>query len=266
MPEHTLDNIDAGRAFDWGRTSTDYDHYRPGPPTSFYRKLSAFDVGLADQQLLDIGTGTGLLARRFAQQGSHASGLDVSEAQIKTARIAAEREKLEVDFLVGSAERIPFGDQRFDVVTANQCWVYFDPKRAIPEIRRVLKARGKLCVSYFNFMPNLDSIARASEQLVLRYNPDWTGAGWDGLVAAQPDWSMEVFDLVGFFVYDEQIPFTRESWRGRMRALRGIAASLPQDQVQAFDLEHEALLSKLAEEQFTICHRIYAHILQPREL
>ena len=42
---------------------------------------------------------------------------------------------------------------------------------------------------------------------------------------------LDHLELVGLFVYEEAIPFTRESWRGRMRALRGIAASLTADQV-----------------------------------
>lgn len=263
MPEQMFDDIDAGRAIDWGKTSQDYDRYRPGPPDSFYHKLSALDVGLANQQLLDIGTGTGLLAGRFAKRGVRVCGIDMSEEQIEMARIAAKRDALTIDYRVAPAEEIPFDDQRFDIVAANQCWPYFDLKRTIPEVCRVLKPHGKLLISYFNFMPRLDPIVRASEQLVLKYNPDWSGADWDGVVDPQPNWSIEVFDLVGFFVYDEQIPFTQESWRGRMRALRGIAASLPPDQVAAFDLEHEKLLAGLVGDQFNVWHRVYAHIFQP---
>ena len=78
MADQSFEHIDAGRGIDWGRTSQDYDHYRPGPPDSFYRKLLALDIGLPDQRILDIGTGTGLLARRFAAQGAHVAGIDVS--------------------------------------------------------------------------------------------------------------------------------------------------------------------------------------------
>ena len=105
---------------------------------------------------------------------------------------------------------------------------------------------------------------RASEKLVLKYNPDWSGADWDGFIPAQPRWSLEEFDLVGLFIYDEQIPFTRESWRGRMRALRGISANLSEDQVNAFDQEHEALLSAMAADRFDVWHRIHAHIFRPK--
>jgi len=264
MPDQSFEFIDAGRAIDWGKTSRDYDRYRPGPPDSFYRRLQAMEIGLPDQRLLDLGTGTGLLARRFASQGTEVSGVDISDGQITMAKSAAEKQALSINYLVAYAENLPFPVDTFDVVTANQCWMYFDLNRTIPEVCRVLRPGGLLLVSHFSFMPHLDSIVRASEQLVLQHNPDWGGADWDGFLPAEPRWSLEAFDLVGLFVYDEQIPFTRESWRGRMRALRGIAASLTPGQVQAFDDEHESLLVDLGVDTFSVWHRIHAQIFRPR--
>ena len=265
MPDQSFDNVDAGRNIDWGKTSADYDRFRPGPPDSFYRRLRAHDIGLPDQQILDLGTGTGLLARRFASQGARVCGIDFSDGQITMAKAAAEREQLQIDFQQASAEAIPFPDKQFDVVTANQCWMYFDLKKTIPEVLRVLKPAGQLLVSHFSFMPRLDPLVAASEALVLKYNPDWSGADWDGVLAVEPKWAREAFELVGLFVYDEQIPFTRESWRGRMRALRGIAASLSEAEVGAFDAEHDALLASLAGETFDVCHRIHGHMFRPKQ-
>jgi SAM-dependent methyltransferase len=180
------------------------------------------------------------------------------------AKAAAERDGLQIDLRQARAEDIPFDDDAFDLVTANQCWMYFDLKKTIPEVLRVLGPGGRLLVSHFSFMPRMDNIARASEDLVLKYNSDWTGADWDGVLPAEPGWSQEMLELVGLFIYEEQIPFTRESWRGRMRALRGIAATLSEDEVSDFDAEHEALLREIAPEVFNICHRVHAHIFRPR--
>ena len=49
---------------------------------------------------------------------------------------------------------------------------------------------------------------------------------------------------------------------GRIRASRGIGATLDEKQVASFDAEHEALLKNIAEPEFTITHRIDAHILK----
>ncbi len=68
----------------------------------------------------------------------------------------------------------------------------------------------------------------------------------------------------GYFYYDEAIAFTREAWMGCIRVSRGIGATLDEKQVASFNAEHEALLKNIAEPEFTITHRIDAHILKVR--
>lgn len=63
--------------------------------------------------------------------------------------------------------------------------------------------------------------------------------------------------------YDEPVRYTRESWRGRMFACRGVGATLAPEQVQRFDSELAQLLADRAE-SFEIVHRIDAHLLVPR--
>ena len=257
--------IDGGRSIDWGKTSRDYASHRPGPPPSFYARLLALGVGQAGQRILDLGTGTGVLARTFAAADAQVAGIDVSARQIEAARALAREQDLEIDLREAPAEELPFDESSFDVVCANQCWLYFDLARVIPEVRRVLVPGGRLVTSHFTYLPRRSPIAQASERLVLEYNPDWSGVDWEGRTPAHPRWSRAAFNLRAFFVYDEAIRFSRESWRGRMRALRGIGASLPQEQVRAFDREHAALLEEIAPPEFTLVHRIDAHFYEFRE-
>jgi SAM-dependent methyltransferase len=255
--------IDEGKEFDWGRTSADYVRHRPGPPLSFFERLRALGVGLPGQRILDLATGTGVLARQFAKQGAMTTGIDIAPEQIEAARGLAARERLEACFAVAAAEQSGLPDSSFDVITANQCWLYFDRDRILPEISRLLAADGVLVVSFFNWLPRFDPIARASEELVLEFNPQWQGASWDGRIPPMPCWAKERFELTAMFWYDEPIPFTRESWRGRMRACRGTGASLDAEALEAFDRVHDALLRKIAGESFSIIHRISAHFLRP---
>lgn len=256
------EGIDAGRDIDWGRTSRDYARHRPGPPGSFYRRLEALGIGTKGQRILDLGTGTGHLARSFASRGCRCAGVDVAEEQIEAAKALAREQGLEIDFRVAPAENTTHADAAFDVITANQCLLYFDLPRAIEEMRRVLVPGGHVVVSHFTPMPREDAIVRASEELVLEFNPDWSGADWHGRIPARPGWSREVFEMPAMFYYDEPIPFTRESWRGRMRTLRGIGASLPSDEVARFDEEHAALLEGIAPPAFEVLHRIDAHVFR----
>ncbi len=259
------DNVDGGQQIDWGRSSADYGEFRPGPPTSFYSRLRAFDIGCPGQRILDLGTGTGVLAREFARGGSVCAGVDLSAGQIAQAKQLAQAEALEIDFRQAPAEEIPFEDSTFDLVTANQCWLYFDLERTIAEVRRLLTPGGQLLVSHFTFMPRVDAVARASEELVLQYNPQWNGADWNGRIPARPGWSRDHFDLQLMFYYDEAIEFSHESWRGRLRALRGIGPTLSQERVAEFDLELKRLLAEIAPPRFTVIHRIDAHVFRFKE-
>jgi len=254
------DKIDAGRAADWSGAAEDYAKYRPGPPESFYEKLAAHGHGLPNQRIIDIATGTGHLARRFAASGCSVAGYDIADEQITMAKSLAASDGVAAQFATAPAEAIPEPDRSADLISASQSWLYFDKPRVLDEAARVLRPGGALLICHFSFLPRLDPIVAASEAVVLAHNPDWSGADWDGQAAPIiPDDPR--FRLSTFFAYDEDIPFTRVSWRGRMRALRGIAASLNAEAVAAFDEAHDTMLREIAGEAFTIKHRIDATIL-----
>jgi SAM-dependent methyltransferase len=260
MPRN--DKIDAGRENDWSKTSEDYAKHRPGPPESFYKRLAAMGIGTAGQRILDLGTGTGHLARTFAQQGCQVAGVDIAPAQIEAAQNLARDQSVRVDFRVAPAERTTHEDSSFDVVTANQCLLYFDLPKALLEIRRVLRPDGQIMISYFTPMPRLDPLVAATETLVLKHNPDWSAADWSGHIPTRPTWSRDALDMPCFFYYDEPIPFTQESWRGRMRAHRGVSATQSPPEVAAFDADLPALLKQSMPSEFTVLHRLHVQIFQ----
>lgn len=50
------------------------------------------------------------------------------------------------------------------------------------------------------------------------------------------------------------VPFTKESWHGRIRACRGVGASLSAEEIANWDREHRTLLDQIAPEQFEVKH------------
>lgn len=58
-------NIDSGKAFDWGRAAADYAKYRDIYPPAFYGKILELSCCTKGQNVLDIGTGTGVLPEIF---------------------------------------------------------------------------------------------------------------------------------------------------------------------------------------------------------
>jgi ubiquinone/menaquinone biosynthesis C-methylase UbiE len=255
-----LKKIDNEQEFDWGKTSTDYSIYRTGYPDALFDFLSAAGVGRSGQRILDLGTGTGALARAFAARGAKVTGVDISASQIAEAKRLAEEEGLDTRFFVGRAEDINFDNSSFDVVTAGQAWIYFDSTLVIPRVLKALVNDGCLALTHVQWLPGRDEIAAKTEKLVLKYNPDWTGGGYKGDIRPVMKSLADDFDLRTFHVMNEPIRFTRESWRGRIRACRGIGASLSSEEVAQFDEEHRKLLERIASQKFTIFHQLAVHV------
>jgi cyclopropane fatty-acyl-phospholipid synthase-like methyltransferase len=255
-----LRNIDNEREFDWGKTSQDYTAYRPGYPESFYDVLASLDIGKPGQKILDLGTGTGVLARAFAMRGACVTAVDISENQIAEAKVLAAKEKLNISFRVCAAEDIEFPNASFEVISAGQSWLYFDTFVMIPKVLSLLTEDGCLALTHLVWLPYKDRIAKKTEELVLKYNPDWKGAGHTGVVAPVSSWSREHFDLRSFHVAQAPIEFTRDAWRGRIRACRGIGASLSAEDVERFDAEHSRLLEEIAPPRFTVLHQMTIHV------
>lgn len=245
-------NIDGGKPFDWGRTSLDYARYRDIYPQEFYDRIVRRNLCVAGQSVLDVGTGTGVLPRNMYRYGARWTGTDISDNQILQARRLSEG--MEIEYRVVPAEELDFPDDSFDVITACQCFWYFHHEKVMPVFQRMLKPGGKILVLYMAWLPFEDEIAKASEELVLKYSPKWSGAGETMHPIDIPDCYLEEFELAYHEEYPIQVPFTRGSWNGRMKACRGIGASLSEEEIERWEQEHKKLLARIAPEEFTILH------------
>jgi len=255
-----LEHIDNARAFDWGKTSQDYAAYRAGYPEAFYEVLVALGIGKPGQRILDLGTGTGVLARAFARRGAFVTGIDIAANQIAAASALAAQEGLDIAFHVCAAESIDFPEGSFEVIAAGQSWLYFDAAVMVPKVLRILTVDGCLALTHLLWLPYKDRIAQQTEALVLQYNPDWKGAGYKGMMPPVFSWARDHLDLRTFHVMEVPLEFTRETWQGRIRACRGIGASLSAEEVERFDAAHRTLLESIAAETFTVLHQMTIHV------
>ncbi|MBR4626359.1 MAG: class I SAM-dependent methyltransferase [Ruminococcus sp.] len=256
--------IDGGKAFDWGRASDDYAKYRDIYPPLFFQKIAGRGLCVRGQKVLDLGTGTGVVPRLMYGFGADWTGADISEEQIAQARVLAEKEGKKIDFIVSSAEDIDFPDGTFDVITACQCFFYFDYDVVVPKLARLLKDGGRLVILFMAWVPADDAVAKASEELVLRYNPSWTGGGYKRAPVFVPEIAGEYFDTEAREEYDLDVPFTRESWNGRMKACRGIGASLTPEKTAEWEKEHLKMLADIAPEEFEILHHAAYAVLRKK--
>lgn len=258
----TNKNIDNGREFDWGLASSDYAKYRDIYPDEFYKRIADLGCCVKGQKVLDLATGTGVLPRNMAKFGAQWIGADISENQIKYAKELTKNS--DINYIVSPAEKLDFGAEVFDVVTACQCFMYFDKKVILPKIHKWLKKDGHFLILFMAWLPFESEIAKVSEDLVLKYNPEWSGAGMTRYELKAPEWSEGLFTVSNAIAFDLNVAFTRETWHGRIKACRGIgASSLSQDEIDKWEAEHLAYLNTVPE-KFTIPH--YATILDLKKL
>lgn len=93
-----------------------------------------------------MGTGTGVLPRNIYRYGADWTGTDISENQIMQAKRLSEENGMNIAYKTGAAEELDFPDSSFDVITACQCWWYFDFSTCAPAFSRILKKDGRLLI------------------------------------------------------------------------------------------------------------------------
>ena len=99
-------NIDGGKPFDRGRTSADYAKFRDIYPTEFYNKIIGQGLCTKGQNVLDVGTGTGVLPRNMYKFGAKWTGIDISKEQTEQAKRLSEG--MDIDYYAMPAEDIAF--------------------------------------------------------------------------------------------------------------------------------------------------------------
>lgn len=255
--------IDNGKPFDWGRVSDEYAKYRDIYPEEFYRRIHSYGICTKGQRVLDLGTGTGVIPRNMYRFGAQFTAADISPEQIEYAKTLSEG--MNIDYICASAEEINFPEKSFEAITACQCYWYFDNRTVSQKAHEMLKDSGKLVFLSMAWLPFEDEIAGKSEDLILRFNPDWSGCGEVRHDIWIADDYLKYFHVKENTTFLCDVPFTRESWNGRIKACRGIGASLPQDAIDRFEKEHMKMLNKYPE-SFTVKHFCAICIMEKKKL
>lgn len=165
-----------------GRVMLSFMNYTHAPLTNWGLKLVDVQDGWT---MLDVGCGGGFTIRRLLKRSKDAQvyGIDISEESV------AKAKKVNVDVLdkqvfitQGSAEKLPYEDAKFDLVTAVET-VYFWPNLpdCLQEVRRVLKPGGKFAI----LVEVVDSDSK------------WTSVV-EGMTAYSPEDLKKLLDDAGF--------------------------------------------------------------------
>jgi len=142
-PTVTPEALKAGHRTMWA--SGDYPSVAESIDGATSTALLAQLPDLAGREVLDVATGTGNTALRLAASGAQVTGLDLADELLDVARRRAADVGVQVDWVAGDAEALPFGDAAFDAATS-VVGIQFAPRHqaAADELVRVLRPGGTL--------------------------------------------------------------------------------------------------------------------------
>ena len=127
-----------GRATSFGAIAGEYDRLRPRPAEEAVRWLVPPGCRVA----VDLGAGTGLLTRALARLSARVVAIEPDPRMAAVLRQRSSGARV----VQGRGEAIPVADASADAVFVSSAWHWLDPDRAVPEIARVLRDRGRLGV------------------------------------------------------------------------------------------------------------------------
>ncbi|QSB05673.1 class I SAM-dependent methyltransferase [Natronoglycomyces albus] len=121
-------------ALSFGQAASLYDAIRPSYPDEAIQ----YALGTEPVHVVDIGAGTGLLSRQLVAQGHELTVVEPDEGMLSQLRENLPNVKSHQ----APAEEIPLAENSLDAAVAGQAFHWFDPDKALPEIKRVLRPGG----------------------------------------------------------------------------------------------------------------------------
>lgn len=107
----------------------------------------------AGQEVLDVAAGNGNAALAAAREGAAVVACDLAPAMVELGRARSQSEGLEVEWVEGDAEDLPFGDARFDcALSVFGAMLAPQPERSATELFRVVRPGGT--VGMANWTPD----------------------------------------------------------------------------------------------------------------
>jgi ubiquinone/menaquinone biosynthesis C-methylase UbiE len=202
---------------DWGKTAADYAAHRHGFPETFYARLAAMGVIRPGLRVVDLGTGTGTVARELAQRGCDVIGVDLAGPMLEQAHHLAREANLLTQFMQARAEATGLRSGCCDLVSAGTCWHWFNRPAAAQEARRLLRPHGAIIIAAMDIADTPGSIGAALTELF----QEFYGLSREALLKARdrmtfnwPAWldDLTVADFTGFecFGFEPALAYTHE--------------------------------------------------------
>ena len=137
----------------WDRNARIYNRFMRKDRAAYETMYALIRPVVKAKTVLELATGTGLIAKHIVNAAAHIEATDVSAEMIAEAKRDTHSAKLH--FSVQDMFRLPYANQSFNVViVSNALHIVPQPEKALQEIKRVLKDDGVLIVPTFTHAGN----------------------------------------------------------------------------------------------------------------
>ena len=137
----------------WDKNAGRYDRFMRKDRAAYEEMYELIRPIVKGKTVLELATGTGLIAKHIVTAAAHIEATDASGEMIAEAKRDSRSAKLY--FSVQDMFRLPYADKSFDVViVSNALHIVPQPEKALAEIHRVLKDDGVLIAPTFTHAEN----------------------------------------------------------------------------------------------------------------
>ena len=137
----------------WDRNAGRYDRFMRKDRAAYEEMYALIRPTVKAKTVLELATGTGLIAKHIVNAAAHIEATDASPEMIAEAK--RDNRSAKLYFSVQDMFRLPYADKSFDVViVSNTLHIVPQPEKALAEIRRVLKDDGVLIAPTFTHAGN----------------------------------------------------------------------------------------------------------------
>ncbi|ALP93655.1 class I SAM-dependent methyltransferase [Intestinimonas butyriciproducens] len=137
----------------WDRNAGRYDRFMRKDRAAYDEMYELIRPVVKAKTVLELATGTGLIAKHIVNAATHIEATDASPEMILEAK--QDNQSAKLHFSVQDMFRLPYADKSFDVViVSNALHIVPQPEKALAEIRRVLKDDGVLIAPTFTHAEN----------------------------------------------------------------------------------------------------------------
>ena len=152
--------------------AADYARYRPGYPPETLDVLRAWCGLKAEHTIADIGSGTGLLAKLFLENGNRVFGVEPNP-EMRAAGEEFLRPYPRFASVPGTAEATTLPPRSVDFVAAAQAFHWFDALSTRGEFHRILKPKGRVVILWNERLLEKTEFLRDYEALLRRFGTDY---------------------------------------------------------------------------------------------